>query len=171
LADLVELLVRVAGWVYWLAWAVALGSAGASFLFMALGDRDRAATFFKGSIAAILVAAFGQTLLLSVVGTLGGWQEWSTLAGQAARYPEAGTVVYVLAFTLLLLAAVNLARGRAEEGGWMIIGAVLALALVVFAAQALNTTVMPYGGGPLLVEARTDRLFYKPDEGSSYMSP
>jgi len=164
LADLVELLVRVSGWVYWLAWAAALGSAGASFLFMALGDRDRAATLFKGSIAAILVAAFGQTILLSVVGVLGGWQQWSAQAEQVTRYPGAGTVVYVLAFTLLLLAAVNLARGRVEEGGWMIVGSVLALALVVFAASAFNTTVMAYGGGPLLVEARTDKAFYKPGE-------
>ncbi len=164
MADLVELLVRVSGWIYWLAWAAALGSAGASFLFMALGDRDRAATFFKGSIAAILVAAFGQTILLSVIGALGGWQQWSATAGQVTRYPEAGTVVYVLAFTLLLLAAINLARGRVEEGGWMIIGSVLALAVVVFAAQAFGTTVIQYGGGPLLVEARTDKTYYQPDE-------
>jgi hypothetical protein len=164
LVDLVELLVRVSGWIYWLAWAAALGSAGASFLFMALGDRDRAVTFFKGSVAAILVAAFGQTILLSVVGVLGGWEEWSAQAGQVTRYPEAGTVVYVLAFTLLLLAAVNLARGRVAEGGWMIVGSVLALALVVFAAHALGTTVMPYGGGPLLIEARTERSFYEPGQ-------
>ena len=162
LVDLVELLVRVSGWIYWLAWAAALGSAGASFLFMALGDRDRAATLFKGSIAAILVAAFGQTILLSVIGVLGGWSEWSAQAEQVTRYSGAGTIVYVLAFILLLLAAINLARGRVEEGGWMIVGSVLALALVVFAAQAFNTTVMAYGGGPLLVEARTDKLFYEP---------
>jgi carbon starvation protein len=131
---------------------------------MALGDRDRAVTLFKGSIAAILVATFGQTILLSVIGVLGGWSEWSAQAEQVTRYPGAGTLVYVLAFTLLLLAAVNLARGRVEEGGWMIVGSVLALALVVFAAQAFNTTVMAYGGGPLLVEARTDKAFYKPGE-------
>jgi carbon starvation protein len=164
LVDALELLGRVAGWVFWLAGAAAVGSAGLSMLYLALGDRDRAVTLFKGSMAAILVAAFGQAILLSVIGTLGGWQLWSAQAGQVTRYPEAGTVVYVLAFIMLLLTAVNLARGRVEEGGWMIVGSVLILALVVFAANAFNNTVVAYGGGPLLVEARTDKAMYEPGQ-------
>ena len=160
--DLLELLVRVAGWIFWLAGAAAVGSAGASMLYLALGDRDRAVTLFKGSMAAILVAAFGQNILLSVIASLGGWSTWSAQAGQVAGHPGAGTAIYVMAFILLLLAAVNLARGHVAEGGWMIIGSVLALAVVVFATQAFSTTVIQYGGGPLLVEARTDKLFYEP---------
>jgi carbon starvation protein len=127
-----------------------------------LGDRDRAVTLFKGSMAAILVAAFGQNVLLSVIASLGGWSFWSAQAGQVAGYPGAGTAIYVMAFIMLLLAAINLARGHVAEGGWMIIGSVLALAVVVFATQAFSTTVIQYGGGPLLVEARTDKLFYEP---------
>jgi carbon starvation protein len=162
--DLLELLGRVAGWVFWLAGVAAVGSAGLSMLYLALGDRDRAVTLFKGSMAAILVAAFGQNVLLSVIASLGGWSTWSAQAGQVAGYPGAGTAIYVMAFILLLLAAINLARGHVAEGGWMIIGSVLALAVVVFATQAFGTTVMQYGGGPLLVEARTDKTYYQPNE-------
>jgi hypothetical protein len=162
--DLIGLLGMVAGWIFWLAGVAAVGSAGASMLYLALGDRDRAVKLFKGSMAAILVAAFGQAILLAVIGTLGGWSAWSAQAGQVTRYPEAGTAIYIVAFILLLLASINLARGRVEEGGWMIVGSVLALALVVFAAQAFGNTVMQYGGGPLLVEARTDRAVYEPGQ-------
>jgi hypothetical protein len=164
LVDALELLGRVAGWVFWLAEVAAVGSTGASMLYLALGDRDRAVTLFKGSMAAILVAAFGQNILLSVIASLGGWSFWSAQAGQVAGYPGAGTAIYVMAFILLLLAAVNLARGHVAEGGWMIIGSVLALAIVVFATQAFSTTVIQYGGGPLLIEARTDKTYYQPGE-------
>jgi carbon starvation protein len=122
-------------WGLWIGWAVALGFFAYGVILRTLG-REGFERYIAGSLAAIIVLAFGWGLVQSLYG------------GVTPPLPY-GWVFYAVSGVLLVSSAIYLAMGRAE-GVSQLLAALLVVGLGFFAAS-LSSGVSTGPGGTVSV--------------------